>query len=68
MVAYVHTHPNSNSFSKADINVANNGGINAYVVGPNLELLKYNVASASTINLGMITPIALTDSQKIPLC
>ena len=66
-VAYAHTHPNSNVFSSADIQVAQNMGIDAYVVGPNLELQRYSVSSATTTNLGVISPIALTDEQRTSL-
>ena len=66
-VAYAHTHPNSNVFSRADIQAAKNLRIDAYVVGPNLELQRYNLSSASTTNLGVISPIALTDAQRASL-
>ena len=66
-VAYAHTHPNSNSFSDADIRVANHFGIDAYVVGPNLNLQRYNLTSATTTSLGIISPIALTDEQRAAL-
>ena len=61
-VAYAHTHPNSNVFSEADIRAARNLKIDAYVVGPNLELQRYSLSSASITNLGVISPIALTDA------
>ena len=41
--------------------------IDAYVVGPNLELQRYNLLSASTANLGGISPIALTDERRSSL-
>ena len=66
-VAYAHTHPNSNVFSGADIRAAKNLKIDAYVVGPNLELQRYNLSSASVTNLGVISPIALTDAQRSSL-
>lgn len=66
-VAYAHTHPNSNDFSGADIRAAENLEIDAYVVGPNLELQRYSLSSASTTNLGVISPIALTDAQRSSL-
>ena len=40
--------------------------INSYVVGPNLQLQKYDPSSGTT-NLGAIYPIQLTDAQKIVL-
>ncbi len=74
MVAYAHTHPNSNSFSgrapgaiSGDIPAAKSLGIDAYVVGPNLELQRYSVASGEITNLGVISPIALTDAQRFSL-
>ena len=67
VVAYAHTHPNSNVFSGADIRAAENLKIDAYVVGPNLELQRYSLSSASTTNLGGISPIALTDAQRSSL-
>ncbi len=66
-VAYAHTHPNSNSFSGADIRAAENLGINAYVVGPNLELQRYDLTTASTTILGSISPVPLTDAQRTAL-
>ena len=66
-VAYAHTHPNSNEFSGADILAAENLKIDGYVVGPNLELQRYNISTASTTNLGVISPIALTDAQRASL-
>ena len=66
-VAYAHTHPNSNVFSEADIRAARNLKIDAYVVGPNLELQRYSLSSASITNLGVISPIALTDAQRSSL-
>ena len=67
-VSYTHlTHPNSNNFSGADIQAAKDLKINAYVVGPNLKLQRYNLLSESTTNLGVISPIALTDAQRASL-
>ena len=62
-VAYAHTHPNSNVFSNADIQAAETLRIDAYVVGPNLQLQRYSLLSELTINLGVISPVALTDAQ-----
>lgn len=52
MVATAHTHPNSNNFSglapgatSGDIPNAINRGLNSYVIGPNLNLQKYSIAS-----------------------
>ncbi|MBQ4560134.1 MAG: DUF4329 domain-containing protein [Tyzzerella sp.] len=66
-VAYAHTHPNSNSFSSKDKKVANDLKINAYVVGPNLELQRYNWLTGISCNLGVITPNILTQSEKSAL-
>jgi len=66
-VAYAHTHPNSNVFSITDIRSAEILGIDAYVVGPNLELQRYNLYSSTTTNLGIISPVALTDEQRASL-
>ena len=65
--AYAHTHPDSNVFSGADIRAAQSLNIDAYVVGPNLELQRYSLASASATNLGVISPVALTDAQRSAL-
>ena len=62
-VAYAHTHPNSNAFSSADISAARSLGVDAYMVGPNLELQRYSLSSDATASLGTISPITLTDWQ-----
>ena len=67
VVAYAHTHPNSNVFSGVDIQAAKSLKIDAYVVGPNLELQRYSLSSVSTTNLGVISPIALTNVQRSSL-
>ena len=64
MVAYAHTHPTSNFFSGSDKWVAEGLKVNAYMVGPNLELQMYDISSDTIMRLGKISPIALTDSQK----
>ena len=63
-VAYAHTHPNSNAFSGMDIRAAESLGIDAYVVGPNLKLQRYNLSSATITKLDTISPIALTVEQQ----
>lgn len=63
IVASAHIHPNSNTFSDQDKSVAMYLNINSYVVGPNLQLQKYDPSSGTT-NLGAIYPIQLTDAQK----
>lgn len=47
---------------EADIRAAESLKIDAYVVGPNLELQWYSLSSASTTNLGVVSPLALTDA------
>ena len=64
IVAYAHTHPNSNSFSVADISVAQKLNIDAYVVGPNLELQHYSTSLGLASSLGKINPVELTEAQK----
>ena len=63
-VAYVHTHPNSNVFSDPDVQAAIKLQVNAYVVGPDLILQRYNLSNGSVDALGVILPGALTSSQK----
>ena len=67
VVAYAHTHPNSNNFSTSDIQVAKKLQIDAYVVGPNLELQCYSFSENLITNLGGISPIELTEEQKASL-
>ena len=62
IVAYGHTHPNS--LSGADINYAARHNINAYVVGPNLLLQRYNVANGTTVVVSTILPVGLTEAQR----
>ena len=66
-VAYVHTHPNSNAFSTADIQAVVNLQMDGYVVGPNLILQRYNLSDGSVDELGAISPSILTSSQKSAL-
>jgi len=63
-VAYVHTHPNSVSFSSKDKDYANNNGINAYVIGPDLVVKRYDYVTDATTVLGTIKPKALSNGQK----
>ena len=66
VVACAHTHPNSSWFSDGDIDVANNLGIDAYVIGPDLLLKRYECYCDNTIGdyVKLISPIALTIEQK----
>ena len=67
-VAYSHTHPNSNVFSSPDINYANNYGVDAYVNGPNLLLIKYDHTSGTyPITVGVVSPVSLSNSEKLML-
>ena len=61
-VAYVHTHPNSNTFSDADIGISTRNNIDAYVAAPTtyggtsaFQLLRYDVSTDSTITVGSVT-------------
>lgn len=66
IVAYVHTHPNSNKFSGGDINYANYYGWNGYVVIPNYTVLKYECGSEDLngVTIGEFVPVAITLSQE----
>ena len=64
IVAYAHTYPNSNSISAKDISNAQKLNIDAYVVGPNLELQHYNTSLGVKFCLGQINPVELTKTQK----
>ena len=64
IVAAAHTHLFGNTFSEPDKSVAMFLNINTYVVGPNLELQRYNVSSGSITSLGVISPTTLTDAQR----
>ena len=62
--ATIHTHPNGNYFSKADIDNSFKRGVNSYVIGPNGQLQRYNISNASISILGMITPNPLAASMS----
>ena len=64
MVAYAHTHPNSDGFSITDINIAKEYRWDAYVVGPGKILKKYCVASNSYLEIGTISSRELTLLDK----
>ncbi len=73
-VATAHTHPNSNSFSgsepnatQGDIPNANERNLDSYVIGPNLNLQKYSVASLKISSVGTASPTPLTQSQQAAL-
>ncbi len=67
LVAYAHTHPNSVVFSDPDKSVAVSLGIDAYVVGPDLNLQRYDYTTGEISSVGFITPLVLTDQQKADL-
>lgn len=67
LVALAHTHPNSISFSDEDKDSARKLRINIYMVGPNLELQRYNYKTKDVTGLGAISPIALTSNQQFSL-
>ena len=46
------------------ISVAQKLNIDAYVVGPNLELQHYSTSLGLTSSLGKINPVELTEAQK----
>ena len=54
-VAYAHTHPHSNTFSKPDYNYANSHSIDAYVIGPNLWVQKYSYYDDEVTKISMAT-------------
>ena len=65
IVAYSHTHPNSNQFSSADITIANDLKIDAYFNGPNLQVKKFEYRTGQyPIDVGTITPTPLSDTEK----
>lgn len=70
LVAYTHTHPNSNSFSgntpganSGDIPFANKTQVPIYVNGPNLQVQKYDPANGQTTTVG--NPIAPSILSKV---
>ena len=60
-IGYAHTHPNSNMFSKADKDFANYYRIDAYVIGPDLNLQRYNQKDGSVVIVTSIALLPLTD-------
>lgn len=67
-VAYAHTHPNINGFSSSDIDLANSKRINAYVIGPDHQLLHYDYITGSSNPVkGVISLVSLTSAQKMVL-
>ena len=53
--ANIHTHPDNSVFSLQDKDIANNLKVNAYLIGVDLELQRYNYSNNSTLPLGSIS-------------
>ena len=64
VVAVAHTHPNSNQFSDSDKKYALTRAVDIYVVGPDLNLQKFDFSSQNTMIVGTICPVALSNEQK----
>lgn len=64
MIAFAHTHPNSNDFSSADKSFASKLGGNIYVVGPNLNVQCYDYLMDETYVVGTICLVSLSNEQK----
>ena len=64
MIAYAHTHPNQNTFSNKDKQVADFYNYDGYVVGPNLVLQKYCVSTREIRSIGLIIPRTLSALDK----
>ena len=69
VVATAHTHPNSNTFSSSDISNANKRGLDNYVLGPSLNVLKYDVSAGQVVPnpVGQATLRPLSDIEKMQL-
>lgn len=63
-VAFVHIHPNYDTFSTGDKNIAKKQNVNAYVAGPSKQLRKYTVETGSTEIVCSISPAPITTSQS----
>ena len=67
LVATAHTHPNSNEFSETDKNSAVKFAFDSYVVGPNLNVQKFNYATGDVTIVGTITLVELSKEQRVQL-
>jgi hypothetical protein len=67
IVAYAHTHPNGDRFSGNDIMIAKTYEIDAYVVGPDYYLKKYDWKSGEAVRIGKIRAVSLSDEDKARL-
>lgn len=63
IVAFIHTHPNSNQFSEADIGWAKWKMYNMYVVIPTHDVLKYDWCSKTVVSIGKMVPSPVTLTQ-----
>ena len=66
-VAYAHIHPTTNDFTPQDINLANRLHKDAYVIGPNQNLIGYNNQFNKRRDLGYVRVKELTDNQRAVL-
>ena len=66
-VAYAHIHPTTNDFTDQDINLANSLHKDAYVIGPNQNLIGYNNQFNKRRDLGYVRVKELTDDQRAVL-
>lgn len=64
LVATAHTHPNSNKFSSTDMASATQFAIDSYVVGPDLNVQKYNHATGEVTIIGTISLVQLSKEQR----
>jgi hypothetical protein len=66
-VAFAHTHPNSDNFSRADRKIANWFLGNAYVAGPSGVIKKRIFLHPNDETVGTLTPMPLTNYQRTKL-
>lgn len=67
-VGYIHTHPNSESFSTGDKNYAASSNGNAYLVTPQRKIYRYNYATKTETTVSTSFDWhELTDSEKTTL-
>lgn len=64
VVAFVHTHPNSEDFSPIDKQSSTKWNVLAYVATPSYSLKKYDPVQASTIFVNSFTPRQLNNNEK----
>ena len=66
-VAYIHTHPNSTSFSNSDKDIADLLKIDAYMADPNYDLHKYYYNDQTETITESFIPNELGEYEKIVL-